>query len=183
MKRYALGLDYGTLSVRALFLDLETGQEHPAVVYEYPHGIMTQSLPDGSPLPPEFTLEHPQDFLDGMAAVIRQGMQQLGLQPEQIVGIGLDVTSSTVLPVDENAWPLCLKPEYASEPHAWMKLWKQHSADGIAAKLTETAKRRAEPWLNSYGGCINSEFLIPKAVELAVEAPTIFENTCQSADL
>ena len=47
VKRYALGLDYGTLSVRALFLDLETGQEHPAVVYEYPHGIMTQNLPDG----------------------------------------------------------------------------------------------------------------------------------------
>lgn len=177
MKKYALGLDYGTLSVRALFLELDTGREAATAVYEYPHGIMTERLPDGTPLPADFALEHPQDFLDGMECVVRQGMRQLDLSPEQVVGIGLDVTSATVLPVDENAEPLCLKPRFASEPHAWMKLWKHHGAEKIADRLLQTAVERQEPWLPYYGGFISCELFIPKAVELAVKAPEIFAET------
>lgn len=135
MKRYALGLDFGTLSVRSLFLDLETGAEAGGAEYVYPHGIMESVLPDGTPLPADFALEHPQDFLDGMQAVICKGMEALGLAPCQIVGIGLDVTSATVLPLDEQGEPLCLKPEFAGNPHAWMKLWKHHSANDIARRM------------------------------------------------
>lgn len=177
MKKYALGLDYGTLSVRVLFLDLETGEEAATAVYEYPHGIMTNALPDGTPLPAQFALEHPMDFICGMQTVIQQGMTQLKIAPEQIAGIGLDVTSSTVLPVDESGWPLCLQDRFSSHPHAWMKLWKHHGANEIARHLTEVAKQRGEPWLTYYGDYVCSEFLICKAVELAVNAPEIFECT------
>lgn len=177
MKKYALGLDYGTLSVRALFLDLETGEEAATAVYEYPHGIMTQNLPDGTLLPGEFAMEHPMDFIDGMQAVIRQGMSQLKLEPGQVAGIGLDVTSSTVLPVDENGWPLCLKDGFSGNPHAWMKLWKHHGANQIAERLTRVAQQRKEPWLKYYGDSVCGEFLIAKTVELAVDAPEIFANT------
>ena len=177
MKKYAVGLDYGTLSVRALFLDLQTGEEAATAVYEYPHGIMEKALPDGTPLPEEFALEHPMDFLDGMGAVIAQGMARLKIGPAQIVGLGLDVTSSTVLPVDEKGWPLCLQDGFSGEPHAWMKLWKHHGASQIAQRLTQVAQARKEPWLQFYGGSVCGEFLIAKAVELAVCAPAAFEKT------
>lgn len=177
MKRYALGLDFGTLSVRGLFLDLETGEEAATAVYDYPHGIMTKTLPDGTRLPEMFALEHPMDFICGMQAVIRQGMEKGNLAPHQIVGIGLDVTSSTVLPVDETGWPLCLQEGFSGNPHAWMKLWKHHGANEIALRLTEVAKQRKEPWLPYYGDNVCGEFLIAKAVELAVNAPEIFEKT------
>lgn len=177
MKKYALGLDFGTLSVRGLFLDLETGDEAATVVYEYPHGIMTERLPDRTRLPENFALEHPMDFLNGMHYVIMQGLGELSLEPKQIAGIGLDVTSSTVLPLDAEAWPLCLKKEYAGNPHAWMKLWKHHGANEIALRLTQVAKDRNEPWLAFYGDNVCSEFLIAKAVELAVNAPDIFADT------
>lgn len=175
MKKYALGLDYGTLSVRALLLDLETGAEAATCVYEYPHGVMTETLPDGTVLPSDFALEHPQDFLDGLEYVVHGVMQ--GIAPEQVVGIGLDITSATVLFTDDKGVPLCLKPEFADRPHAWMKLWKHHGALEEAARLQAVAEERGESWLNYYGGWISSELFLPKAVETAVKDPEVFAAT------
>lgn len=175
MKKYALGLDYGTLSVRALLLDLQTGEEAATFVYEYPHGVMTETLPDGTVLPPDFALEHPQDFLDGLEVVVRGVMQ--GIEPEQVVGIGLDITSATVLFTDEKGVPLCLKPEFANRPQAWMKLWKHHGALEEAARLQKVAEERGEKWLGYYGGWISSELFLPKAVETAVKDPEVFAAT------
>lgn len=175
MKKYALGLDYGTLSVRALLLDLETGAEAATFVYEYPHGVMTETLPDGTVLPPDFALEHPQDFLDGLQVVVRGVMQ--GIEPDQVVGIGVDITSATVVFTDEKGVPLCLKPEFENRPHAWMKLWKHHGALEEAARLQAVAEERGESWLNYYGGWISSELLLPKAVETAVKDPEVFAAT------
>ena len=175
MKKYALGLDYGTLSVRALLLDLETGAEAATCVYEYPHGVMTETLPDGTVLPSDFALEHPQDFLDGLEYVVHGVMQ--GIAPEQVVGIGLDITSATVLFTDDKGVPLCLKPEFENRPHAWMKLWKHHGALEEAARLQAVAEERGESWLNYYGGWISSELFLPKAVETAVKDPEVFAAT------
>lgn len=177
MKQYALGLDFGTLSVRALFLDLNTGEEAAVTEYSYPHGVMTECLPDGTKLPPDFALEHPQDFLDGLTAVVREGMAKLGLRPEQVVGIGLDVTSATALPVDEAGEPLCFRPEFAGRPQAWMKLWKHHGAGEMAQRLLAAATELNEPWLPYCGGSISSELFIPKAIELAVKDPEVFNRT------
>lgn len=183
MKKFALGLDYGTLSVRALLLDLQTGAESATCVYEYPHGVMTESLPDGTVLPPDFALEHPQDFLDGLEYVVHGVMQ--GVEPGQVVGIGLDITSATVLFTDEKGVPLCLKPEFASRPQAWMKLWKHHGGLEEAARLQQVAEERGEKWLDYYGGWISSELFLPKAVETAVKDPEAFAasyNILEAAD-
>jgi L-ribulokinase len=126
-------------------------------------------------LPEGFALEHPQDFLDGLEYVVHGVMQ--GIAPEQVVGIGLDITSATVLFTDDKGVPLCLKPEFADRPHAWMKLWKHHGALEEAARLQAVAEERGESWLNYYGGWISSELLLPKAVETAVKDPEVFAAT------
>ena len=177
MKHYALGLDYGTLSVRALLLDLQTGAEAATAEYVYPHGIMTQCLPDGTPLPEGFALEHPVDFMAGLEAVIAGVLEKGQVDGSQVAGIGLDVTSPTVLPVDAQGMPLCCKPEFASHPHAWMKLWKHHGAEEISRRLLEVAQRRKERWLTEGGGILGSEWFICKATELAVNDPEVFANT------
>lgn len=177
MEKYVLGLDYGTLSVRALLVNLQTAQESSSAVYEYPHAVMTRTLPDGTPLPNDFALEHPQDFLNGLEKVVPEVMALAGILPEQVVGIGVDITSSTVIPTDDKGIPLCLKPEFASRPHAWMKLWKHHGAIDIADRMVEVAKARGEKWLSYYGDWISSELFMPKVVETAVRDPEVFENT------
>lgn len=177
MSKYALGLDFGTLSVRALFVDIETGEEAATAVYEYPHGVMTEALPDGTPLPPDFALEHPQDFLDGLEYVIPAGMKAGNIRPEEVIGIGVDITTATVLAVDENGTPLSEYPEFASRPEAWMKLWKHHGALEMADRMLSVARERGESWLNFYGDWLSSELFMPKAVELAVKDPEVFART------
>ena len=177
MKKYALGLDFGTLSVRALFVDIETGEEAATAVYEYPHGVMTEALPDGTPLPPDFALEHPHDFLEGLEYVVPAGMRVGGILPEQVIGIGVDITTATVLAVDEEGTPLSDYPEFASRPEAWMKLWKHHGAMQMAERMLEVARERKESWLNFYGDWLSGELFMPKAVELAVNDPEVFERT------
>lgn len=117
-RKYTIGLDYGTLSVRALLLDIETGEEAAGSVFEYLHGVMETQLPAGDPsfpggkkLPAGFALQHPQDYVDGMIHTIREVMTQTQIRPEQVVGIGIDFTSSTVLPVRADGTPLCQLPD------------------------------------------------------------------------
>lgn len=175
MDKYVLGLDYGTLSVRALLVNLATAEESVSAVYEYPHGVMTQALPDGTVLPADFALEHPRDFLNGLFYVVPEAMRLAGITPEQVVGIGVDVTSATVVAADAEGTPLCLKPEFANRPHAWMKLWKHHGAMAIADRLVDVAKERGEQWLSYYGDWISSELFMPKVVETAVKDPEVFD--------
>lgn len=177
MKKYALGLDFGTLSVRSLFVDIETGEEATTAVYEYPHGVMTETLPDGTPLPQEYALEHPHDFLTGLKVVISKGMVSADIRPEQVIGLGVDVTTATVLAVDERGIPLSEYPEYSNRPDAWMKLWKHHGASEIADRMLKVAKERNESWLAFYGDWLSCELFVPKAVELAIKDPEVFEKT------
>ncbi|MBQ4563771.1 MAG: ribulokinase [Lachnospiraceae bacterium] len=177
MRKYALGLDFGTLSVRALFVDVETGEEAATTVFEYPHGVMTEALPDGTPLPPEFALEHPQDFLDGLHYVIPAGMKEGNIRPEEVIGIGVDITTATVLAVDEKGTPLSEYPEFSGRPEAWMKLWKHHGAMPMADRMLSVARERGENWLSFYGDWLSGELFMPKAVELAVNDPEVFSRT------
>jgi len=177
MRKYALGLDFGTLSVRALFVDVETGEEAATTVFEYPHGVMTEALPDGTPLPPEFALEHPQDFLDGLHYVIPAGMKEGNIRPEEVIGIGVDITTATVLAVDEKGTPLSEYPEFSGRPEAWMKLWKHHGAMPMADRMLSVARERGESWLSFYGDWLSGELFMPKAVELAVNDPQVFART------
>ena len=173
-KKYTIGIDFGTLSGRALLVD-QDGAEIADAVMEYPHGVMDAFLPDGTPLPPDFALQHPQDYLDVLGAVIPAVLEKAGVAPRDVVGVGVDFTACTMLAVKEDGTPLCFLPEFAGEPHAWAKLWKHHAAQAQADRITALAEARGEAWLARYGGRISSEWLFPKILETLEKAPAVYE--------
>lgn len=182
--RYTIGLDFGTLSVRALAVDASDGRVAGECLFEYPHGVMSEALPDGTALPDNFALAHPQDYLDALYTVIPELIKKTGIAPEHVCGIGLDVTSPTPIPLDKNGEPLALRRDFASSPHAYIKLWKHHGEAGLwAAKLDAAAKD--SDWLPYYGGSVNCEFIIPKALETQHRAPEVWaacECFCEVGD-
>lgn len=173
---YALGVDFGTLSARALIIDIHTGQELGAAVAEYPHGVMEEALPSGKPLGDSWALQDPADYLHCLTEAVRGALQKTGVDPAQIVGIGVDFTSCTILPTYADGTPLCFSAKYRDEPHAYVKLWKHHAAQYYADILNEMAEKMGETWLALYGGRISSEWLFPKCMQLAKEAPEIYDD-------
>ena len=174
-KKYTIGIDFGTLSARAVALDLHTGVEVAEAVYPYPHAVMDVQLPCGKKLPPQYALQHPQDYLEALANVVGGVLQTVS--KEDVGALCIDFTTSTVLPVDEKGQPLCLRPEFKSEPHAYVKLWKHHGPVKQAQEFDRVAKERKEPWLVNCGGTSSSEWLFPKILETLQEAPAVFEAT------
>lgn len=175
MKRYAIGVDFGTLSARAILLDAETGAELASSTKEYPHGVMETTLPTGQRLGPDWALQDPQDYLDCMISTVKAVMEESGVDAEKVVGIGLDFTSCTVLPVKRDGTPLCQMEAFSHEPHAYVKLWKHHAAQYCADQLNETAEQMGQEWLALYGGKISSEWLVPKVMQIVKEAPHIYD--------
>ncbi len=174
-KVYSIGLDYGTQSGRAVLLDIATGEIVAQAVKEYPHGVMDERLPDGTRLAPDWALEHPQDYLDVLAETIPAVLKASGAAPEQVIGLSIDFTACTMMPVDKNGTPLCLLPEYEHIPNAWLKLWKHHGAQAQANRLNAIAEERGEDFLQRYGGKISSEWMLPKIMQIVEEAPEIYD--------
>ena len=171
----SLGLDFGTESVRAVLVDL-LGHEHGVGVVKYSHGQITGSLPVGLvKLPPEHAFQHPSDWLDSAAQATRQAMEKASAGPSDIVGIGVDFTSCTMLPTARDGTPLCLDPRFSSEPQAWPKLWKHHGAELQAERMTAVARQRGEAFLSRYGGTIGLEWLFPKILETLETAPAVYQ--------
>ena len=110
-------------------------------------------------------LQDPQDYLEGLIITVRNVMAQQKAFPEEVVGIGVDFTSSTVLPVKAEKTPLCHLEKFKDEPHAYVKLWKHHGAEEEALQIDKIAKERGEEWLSLYGGKVSSEWMIPKVLE------------------
>ena len=177
MSKYAVGIDFGTLSARALIADVDTGYEIASYTMDYAHAVMDEALPDGTPLPPDWALQHPQDYIDCLKVVVRGALKEGGLSPEDIVGVGIDFTASTVIPVTDDLTPLCLLPEYASRPHAYVKLWKHHGGLNEANYMTEVALSRGETFLDNYGGKVSSEWSMPKILQILNEDPEIYDKT------
>ncbi|NMP37085.1 MAG: ribulokinase [Clostridiales bacterium] len=175
MAKYTIGVDYGTLSGRALIVDVETGEELSSAVFDYPHAVMDEALPSGKKLGFDWALQHPQDYIDVLKYTVPAVLKESGIAPEDIVGLGLDFTACTILPAKKDGTPLCFLPEYADEPHAYVKLWKHHAAQAQANKLNEIAQQRNEPWLKNYGGKVSSEWAIPKIWQVLDEAPEIYD--------
>lgn len=175
MSKYSIGVDYGTLSGRALIVNAETGEELASSVYEYPHAVMDEQLPDGTKLGFDWALQHPQDYLDVLYNTVPAVIKESGADKNDIIGIGLDFTACTLLPVKADGTPLCFMPEYKGEPHAYVKLWKHHAAQDQANRLNKIAADRNEPWLKNYGGKISSEWAVPKIWQILEEAPEIYD--------
>jgi L-ribulokinase len=174
MKKYTIGVDFGTLSGRAVLVEVNTGEEVMSSVYDYPHAVMDKSLPDGTLLGVDWALQHPQDYLDVFAHTIPELIKLTGVAPEDIIGVGTDFTACTVLPVLKDGTPLCFLDKYRSNPHAYIKLWKHHAAQDKANELNRIAEVRGEKWLARYGGKISSEWAIPKLWQILDEAPEVY---------
>lgn len=175
-RKYVIGLDFGTLSGRAILVNAADGEELAEAVFAYPHGVMDTTLPGGTPLPPKFALQHPGDYLEVLRRTVPEVLREAGVQAEEIAGIGMDFTACTALPTDKAGVPLCMKPEYANEPHAYVKLWKHHAAQPQANEINELAKVRGEAWLEDCGGDVSCEWLLPKLLELLRKAPELYDK-------
>jgi len=174
---YAIGVDFGTESGRTVLLDLESGRECATAVVPYPHGVIDRELPaTGERLPADWALQDPDDWIlvleDGLAVLA----QDAGIDPAAVVGLGIDFTSCTVLPVDADGTPLCKYGRWRSRAHAWPKLWKHHAAQPVADRLNEVAIERREGFLERYGGRISSEWYFPKLIELWLADREVYEE-------
>lgn len=176
MSKYSIGVDFGTLSGRALLVNVENGEELATAVYDYPHAVMDEVLPSGRQLAPDWALQHPQDYLDVFSHTIPAVLKEAGIQAEDVIGVGIDFTACTLLPVKADGTPLCFLDKYKDEPHAYVKLWKHHAAQDKANKLNEIAKQTNQKWLARYGGKISSEWAFPKIWQTLEEAPKVYEE-------
>ncbi|MCZ7647001.1 MAG: ribulokinase [Planctomycetota bacterium] len=174
----ALGLDFGTESVRALLVDTRTGQELGVGVAPYAHGVIDRALPHPDRtirLGDDWALQDPRDYLDGLIQAVREALASARSKVERIAGIGVDFTACTVLPARADGTPLCFDSASSHQPHAYVKLWKHHGAQAQADALNRLARERSEGFLRRYGAGVSCEWMIPKAHELAEEAPDLFD--------
>jgi len=175
-KRYVLGIDYGTESGRVVLVDVTNGQEIAVHVTAYPHGVIDQRLPGTDKvLEPNWALQHPDDYM----AVLRQSVPAVlsmsKVDPSQVIGIGIDFTACTMLPIDRYGDPLCFQETFRDEPHAYVKLWKHHAAQEEANLINEMAEIRGETFLKRYGGKTSSEWMLAKAWQVLNESPDIYK--------
>ncbi len=170
-----VGVDFGTESARAVLIDVETGRELASAVRRYSSGVIDHRLPvTGAALPPDWALQDPDDYLESLGATVRAVLEDSGTDPVDVIGIGIDFTACTMLPVTSDGTPLCRIPEFRPQPHAWVKLWKHHSAQPEADLINHTAEQRGEPWLDRYGRRTSSEWFFAKSLQILDEAPEIY---------
>ena len=185
INKFVIGIDYGTLSGRAVIVNAATGDELATAALDYPHAVMDTRFLDGSPLPPDFALQHPGDYLEVLYSTVPRVLAESGVSPDDIVGIGIDFTTCSPLPVTADGTPLCFTPSFDKNPHAYVKLWKHHAAQKYATRLNDTLSSLRPSLLSKYGGKISSEWMIPKVWQTLAEAPEVFdaaEYFIESAD-
>ncbi len=173
----AIGIDFGTESGRAVLVDVATGAELGTAVNAYANGVIDRRLPrpdDDVALGPDWALQDPADYVATVRATVRELLATTGIDPSDVVGVGIDFTSCTMLPTTADGTPLCQVPELRREPHAWVKLWKHHAAQPEADRINALAVERGEPWLPRYGGRISSEWFFAKSLQILDEAPAVY---------
>ncbi len=174
--RYAIGVDFGTESGRAVLVDLAGGDVVAASALRYPSAVIDQKLPStGERLPHDYALQDPDDWVKVLERGIPAVIKESGVDPEQVVGLGIDFTSCTVLPTTSEGVPLCTLKEWRERRHAWPKLWKHHAAQSVADRLNEVALERGEDFLARYGGRISSEWYFPKLIEVWLEDREVYD--------
>jgi L-ribulokinase len=174
---YAIGVDFGTGSGRAILVDVADGRQLGTAVSEYSHGVIDDVLPldEGHVvLPPDWALQDPEDYLRVFQEAIPAVLRDSGVNPAEVIGLGIDFTACTMLPVTADGTPLSMIPAYRANPHAWVKLWKHHAAQPEADRINAVAEATGQPWLDRYGGRISSEWFFSKALQIVDEAPEIY---------
>ncbi|WP_018924973.1 ribulokinase [Salsuginibacillus kocurii] len=178
--KYAIGIDFGTESGRAVLIDLSNGNEIAEHVTPYPHKVIDEALPDSEvKLGTEWALQHPGDYLQVLKQSVPKVMEQSNVDKEEVIGLGIDFTACTMLPIDKNGEPLCFNETYSPRPHSWVKLWKHHAAQEEANLINKKAEERGENFLPRYGGKLSSEWMIAKIWQVLREDAEIYEQTDQ----
>ncbi|MCX6997634.1 MAG: ribulokinase [Kiritimatiellaeota bacterium] len=175
MSKYAIGLDYGTNSVRALVADISTGREAGSHVWPYKHGDHGVIL---DPRQPDLARQHPRDYLQGLEQSVRGALAQAkktrGFSAADVIGIGVDTTGSTPLPVDAQGEPLAFSKKFRKNPAALAWLWKDHTGHAEAAEITAQAKQHKPEYLAKCGGTYSAEWFWSKILHCKKEAPAVF---------
>jgi L-ribulokinase len=176
--KYTLGLDYGTNSVRALIVNVANGAEVAAAVWTYSHGTQGVILARD----PNLARQHPADYVNGATVTIKQALAAAkksvkDFNANQVVGIGVDTTGSTPLPVDANGQPLAFHKKFANSPAAMAWLWKDHTSVNEAAEITALAKKIRPQFLAKCGGTYSSEWFWSKILKCLRTAPEVFNAT------
>jgi L-ribulokinase len=173
-----IGIDFGTLSGRAVVVRVADGTELGSAVHDYANGVIDTALPSGGArLPAQWALQDPEDWLEVLRRAVPAAVADAGIAPHQVIGVGTDFTASTPLPVLADGTPLCRLDELAGRPHAWPKLWKHHASSPQADRINALARERGEPWLARYGGLISAEWEFAKALQVLEEDPDIYART------
>ena len=175
MRKCVIGIDFGTLSARAVLIDAISGDQLAESTLEYRHAVIESELPTGKKIGAGFALQDPEDYLEVLRTVFRKVLSDSGVSKKEVLGLGVDFTTCSLMPTDEKLIPLSFKEEFKDEPHAYAKLWKHPSAQAEADEITALAKKRGEGWLNIYGGKISNQFALPKILETLRKAPTVYD--------
>ena len=175
-RMYAVGVDFGTESGRAVVVDVADGKEIASAVHPYANGVIDEYLPDSKVrLEPDWALQDPNDYLEVFKNAVPAALKKSGIDPAAVIGMGIDFTACTMLPTKADGTPLCFLPEWRQNPHAWVKLWKHHAAQPEANKLNRIAEELGYDFLARYGNKISSEWFFPKSWQILDEAPDVYE--------
>jgi L-ribulokinase len=173
---YAIGVDFGTESGRAVVLDLGSGKDLATSVVRYPSAVIDRTLPStDEELPDDWALQDPDDWVTVINKAVPDVIKKAGIDADAVVGFGVDFTSCTVLPVTSDGTPLCTIEEWRERRHAWPKLWKHHAAQPVADRLNEVALERGDAFLERYGGRISSEWYFPKLISIWLEDREVYD--------
>ncbi|MEY4320567.1 MAG: L-ribulokinase, partial [Actinomycetota bacterium] len=176
-EKYVIGVDYGTLSGRAVVVRVSDGKEFGSGVYDYPHAVMdTKLAASGASLGPDWALQDANDYVEVLKHAVPDALLEAGISSADVIGIATDFTACTMVPVTESGVPMSNLPKHKNNPHAYVKLWKHHAAQPHADRINELARARGEEWLARYGGQISSEWELAKGLQLLEEAPEIYHE-------
>lgn len=173
-QQYVIGIDYGSLSGRAVVVRVSDGAELGTATLEYPHAVLDRTLPDGTPLGPDWALQVPADYVEVLKVAVPAAVADAGIDPADVIGIATDFTACTMVPTTADGTPLNELEQFAGTPHAYVKLWKHHAAQPQADRINTLAEERGEPWLARYGGLISSEWEFAKGLQVLEEAPEVY---------
>jgi len=174
-EHYVIGVDFGTLSGRAVVVRARDGAELGSSVHEYESAVMDKRLhSSGKALPADWALQDPQDYVSVLKHAVPGAVKAAGISPSDVVGIATDFTACTMVPVLADGTPLSSLEDFKDRPHAWVKLWKHHAAQPHADRINEAARSRGETWLARYGGQISSEWELAKGLQILEEDPEIY---------
>lgn len=172
----AVGVDFGTLSGRAVIVDVSNGKELATAVHEYRNGVIDEYLPGTNiHLEPDWALQDPNDYIEVFKNTIPVVLKESGVDPSDVIGVGIDFTACTMLPTRADGTPLCFLSEWRDNPHSWVKLWKHHAAQPEANQLNAIAREAGfGKTLDRYGGKISSEWFFPKVWQILNEASDVY---------